>query len=140
MKIILDAMGGDFAPRATILGAVQAVKELDVQIVLVGRGDLILSELQRVGYSTIPAGMEILDAPDVVDMHDAPETVIKQRRDSSMIVGLHACRGPGRCLYFSRFHRCALNGCHVDCKTYSWRSTGGAVSNNSKRGWTVCAD
>ena len=90
MKIILDAMGGDLAPKATVLGAVQAVKELGAQVILVGRGDLILSELERIGYSTLPSGIEILDAPDVVDMHDAPETVVKQRKDSSMIVGLRA--------------------------------------------------
>ncbi len=93
MKIILDAMGGDLAPKAPVQGAVDAAKELGAEVVLVGRGDLILAELERIGHKTLPRGIEILDAPDVVDMHDAPDTVVKQRKDSSMIVGLRALAG-----------------------------------------------
>ena len=49
MRIILDAMGGDNAPQATVAGAVQAVKELGAQIILVGRGEEILQALREQG-------------------------------------------------------------------------------------------
>ena len=88
MKIILDAMGGDNAPQATVLGAVQAAKDFGAQITLVGRGEEILRVLGENGISDIPAGIEIANADDVVDMHDDPGKVIYKRKNSSMVIGL----------------------------------------------------
>ena len=88
MKIILDAMGGDHAPQAPVMGALQAMKQSDVQIVLVGRGEEILNVLRNQGVENLPAGMQIADAEDVVDMHDDPAAVIHKRKNSSMVVGL----------------------------------------------------
>ncbi len=88
MKIILDAMGGDLAPEAPVLGALEAVKAYGSQITLVGRGKEILDVLNKHGYSDLPAGLEIVNAEDVVDMHDDPAKVIHKRKDSSMVVGL----------------------------------------------------
>ena len=88
MKIILDAMGGDNAPQAPVLGALQAVRDFNAQIVLVGRGDEILKVLQSNGVVDLPAGMEIAHADDVVDMHDDPGAVIHKRKNSSMVIGL----------------------------------------------------
>ena len=45
MKIIIDAMGGDNAPQAPVKAAVQAVKELDVEIILVGQTQVLKKEL-----------------------------------------------------------------------------------------------
>lgn len=88
MKIILDAMGGDNAPEAAVLGAIQAQKAYGVEITLVGRGESILEVMGRHGISDLPEGMEIANADDVVDMHDDPGSVIHKRKNSSMIVGL----------------------------------------------------
>ena len=88
MKIILDAMGGDNAPEAPVLGAVEAAKEFGTQITLVGRGEEILSVMRSHGITDLPAGMEIANADDVVDMHDDPGSVIHKRKNSSMVVGL----------------------------------------------------
>ena len=88
MKIILDAMGGDFAPEAPVMGAIDAVKAYGAQIVLVGRGEEILNVLKKNGIENLPAGMEICHADDVVDMHDDPANVVRKRKNSSMIVGL----------------------------------------------------
>ena len=88
MKIILDAMGGDFAPEAPVLGAVDAVKAYGTQITLVGRGDEILEVLKKNGIENLPAGMEIANADEVVDMHDDPANVIRKKKNSSMVVGL----------------------------------------------------
>ena len=88
MKIILDAMGGDNAPKAVVLGALQAKKLNDVQITLVGSGEKILEVMHNEGIQDLPEGVEIANAEDVVDMHDDPATVIHKRKNSSMVVGL----------------------------------------------------
>ena len=88
MRILIDAMGGDHAPDEIVKGAIDAAKEFDVQIVLVGRGETILNSLSKLGYDTLPKGVEVANADDVVDMHDDPATVVRRRKDSSMVVGL----------------------------------------------------
>lgn len=88
MKIILDAMGGDNAPEAPVLGAIEAAKAYGAQITLVGRGEAILAVLGKHGIADLPEGVEIANADDVVDMHDDPGSVIHKRKNSSMIVGL----------------------------------------------------
>ena len=88
MKIILDAMGGDHAPEAPVLGAIEAAKSFGTQITLVGRGEEILSVMRKHGIDTLPEGMEIANADDVVDMHDDPGSVIHKRKNSSMVIGL----------------------------------------------------
>ena len=88
MKIILDAMGGDNAPEAPVLGAIEAAKAYGTEITLVGRGEAILEVMRKHGIENLPAGMEIANAEDVVDMHDDPGSVIHKRKNSSMIVGL----------------------------------------------------
>ena len=88
MKIILDAMGGDNAPEAPVLGAIEAAKTWGTQITLVGRGEAILEVMKKHGIDNLPEGMEIANADDVVDMHDDPANVVRKRKNSSMIVGL----------------------------------------------------
>lgn len=88
MRILIDAMGGDHAPDAIVKGAIDAAKEFSVSIVLVGRGEAILQSLGRLGYDTLPENIEVANADDVVDMHDDPATVVRKRKDSSMVVGL----------------------------------------------------
>lgn len=88
MRIIVDAMGGDLAPKAACLGAIRAAKELGCEVVLVGRGEAILQCLKNEGIDNLPQGVEIANADGVVEMHDDPATVVKQRKDSSMVVGL----------------------------------------------------
>ena len=88
MKIILDAMGGDHAPEAPVLGAVQAAKDFGAQITLVGKGDQILEVMRKHNISDLPTGIEIANADEVVDMHDDPANVIRKKKNSSMVVGL----------------------------------------------------
>ena len=88
MKIILDAMGGDLAPQAPVMAAVEAAKLYGLEIMLVGRGEEILGVLEKNGIRDLPQGLEIANAEDVVDMHDDPGTVLHKRKNSSMVVGL----------------------------------------------------
>ncbi len=87
MRIILDTMGGDNAPKAPVLGAIQAAKTYHVPISLVGREDEIRKVLEEEKL-TLPENVQIIHAEDVVDMHDDPAKVVHKRKDSSMVVGL----------------------------------------------------
>lgn len=89
MKIIVDAMGGDNAPHAPVRGALQAVKEYGIEVILVGKGEEILSVLHEDGISDLPAGVEISHAGQVVEMCDNPATAFKEKKDSSLTVGLN---------------------------------------------------
>ena len=87
MKIAVDAMGGDFAPKATIEGAVMAANELPegITIVLIGKQGMILDQLRKLSY---PAGsIEILNADDVIEMAEHPTRAISQKPNSSIGVG-----------------------------------------------------
>lgn len=88
MKIIIDAMGGDNAPEQIVLGALRSAKEFGVQIVLVGRGEEILASMRAHGWDTLPDGVEIANADDIVDMHADPADVVKKHKGSSMVLGL----------------------------------------------------
>ena len=93
MKIILDAMGGDNAPKAVTLGALDAVKDFGAEVILVGKGEQILEVLKEEGVNDLPAGLSIAHADDVVDMHDDPAAVLHKRKNSSMVVGLKMLAG-----------------------------------------------
>ena len=95
MRILVDAMGGDNAPDQIALGAIQAAKDFGCEVVLVGRGEAILRALKDQGIETLPKGVEIANADDVVDMHDDPATVVKKKKDSSMVVGLNMLKEGG---------------------------------------------
>lgn len=89
MKIIVDAMGGDNAPVSNVRGALSAVRELGVEVVLVGRGEEILKVLKEDGVDDLPPGVEIAHASEVVEMCDNPATAFKEKKDSSLTVGLN---------------------------------------------------
>ena len=89
MKIIVDAMGGDNAPQAVVQGALDAHKTLGVDILLVGRAADILKCVEACGETTLPKGVEIRDASEVVEICDDPATAFKVKKDSSLTVGLN---------------------------------------------------
>ena len=88
MKIIVDAMGGDNAPQAPVMGAIQANKEYGVNVTLVGIGEVILETLEKNGIKDLPAGVEIVHASEVVEMEDNPARAFRDKKDSSLTVGL----------------------------------------------------
>ncbi|MFP4091021.1 MAG: phosphate acyltransferase PlsX [Cyclobacteriaceae bacterium] len=87
MKIALDAMGGDFAPDATIEGIQLLLQELsaDHQIVLIGQQPLIEEQLEKRGINS-PA-LQIVHAEDVIGMDEHPTKAFTQKQDSSIGVG-----------------------------------------------------
>ena len=92
MKIIVDAMGGDFAPLAPVKGALLAHEKYGMEIVLTGRTEEIMRSVRECGRETLPAGVEIVNAEQVVEICDDPSTAFKQKKDSSLTVGLNLLR------------------------------------------------
>ena len=86
MEIVLDAMGGDRAPGVVVEGAVRAVRDLDVEIVLVGRPEAIEPELAK--YDTTELRLPIIPASQVVEMEEHPATAVRAKPDSSIVVGM----------------------------------------------------
>ena len=83
MKIIVDAMGGDNAPREIVKGALRARDELDLDLILVGRKEEVEACLQGDAKR-----VEIVDAREVVTMEDDPSTATRRKKNSSMAVAL----------------------------------------------------
>ncbi len=84
MRIAVDAMGGDFAPREIVEGTLRAARTFEdvTRLVLVGDQTAIEKELARQGDT--PDCIDILHASEVVGMHEPPATAIRRKKDSSI--------------------------------------------------------
>ncbi|WMI81744.1 phosphate acyltransferase PlsX [Anaerotignum sp. MB30-C6] len=85
--VALDAMGGDLAPIEIVKGAVDAVKELNVEIKLVGRQDAVNAELEK--YEFPKERIQVIHAEEVIGTEEVPTTAIRRKKDSSLVVGLN---------------------------------------------------
>ncbi len=88
ITVALDAMGGDNAPAEIVAGAVDAVKEHnDIRVLLTGREDAINEELKK---DTYPEGsITVIPASEVIETAESPVNAIRQKKDSSMVVGMN---------------------------------------------------
>ena len=86
IRIALDAMGGDYAPREMIKGGLLASEDPDIEVVFVGPEDVIKEEFEKCGYT----GSEVsfVHASEVIEMGESPVQAIKNKRDSSIVVGV----------------------------------------------------
>src|SRR5215212_3585272 len=84
-RIAVDAMGGDDAPLEIVKGALLATAEYPVEVLLVGKQEVIAETLSSLG-SPSPQHVEIVDAREVVDMDDPPITPLRRKRNSSIRV------------------------------------------------------
>ena len=89
MKIIIDAMGGDNAPVEIVKGALQGQKRFGVDVILTGDTTAILKAVESCGLTTLPKGVEIAHADEVVEMCDDPATVFRRKKNTSMGLGLN---------------------------------------------------
>lgn len=89
MRIALDAMGGDNAPRSTVLGALSAIKENPaVTIVLVGDEPAIRSHLP----GTLPDQIEIVHTTEVIEPDDEPVRAVRRKKNASLVVAVEMAR------------------------------------------------
>lgn len=86
MKIVLDAMGGDFGPEPNVEAAVTAAREFGYEVVLVGKQDQIRPLLVK--HNTAGLTLPIVHASEVIEMHEHPAQAVKSKKDSSIVVGL----------------------------------------------------
>ena len=85
VTVAVDAMGGDYAPRHEVAGAVEAVRSYDLQVILVGREDVLREELARHGdVSALP--IEIVHASERITMEDSAAKALRNKKDSSIRV------------------------------------------------------
>ncbi len=86
-RIAIDAMGGDNAPFEVVKGVVEASKSVKYKLALVGKEEVILNELKKYKYDE--SKIEVIDAREVVENCDNPTDAIKNKKNSSMVVGLN---------------------------------------------------
>ena len=84
MSIVLDAMGGDHAPREIVLGAVAAAPDIHCKIILVGDAATIQAYLP----TPVPSNIVIHPATQVIDMDEAPLAAIRAKKDASLVVAV----------------------------------------------------
>ena len=88
MNIIVDGMGGDKGTGEIVKGCVEAVNQLDINIIIVGKGDIIEEELIK--YEFPKGAIDIITANEIISNHEEPTLAIRRKKDSSMVVGLKA--------------------------------------------------
>jgi glycerol-3-phosphate acyltransferase PlsX len=90
MRIAIDAMGSDNAPRVEVEGSVQAAREYGFDLILVGDEQKIRKELA--GFSRHPSNISICHASEVVQMDESPAVAVRRKKDSSISVAVNLVR------------------------------------------------
>lgn len=93
MVILLDAMGGDNAPDANIKGAVRAINDIEAEVVLIGKEEVIKNRIKELygkdDIKEISPRLSIHHTSETIEMVDIPTQAIKHKKDSSMVVGFN---------------------------------------------------
>lgn len=84
MRISVDAMGGDYAPREVVAGTVDAARAFPhiTKLFLVGDEDAVRAELKK--HAPVPDSIEVVHASQVVGMEESPAVAIRRKKDSSI--------------------------------------------------------
>ena len=90
MRIVLDAMGGDHAPQATVAGAVWAARDFGVEVQLAGQPDVIEAQLRQNDVRGL--SLPIIAASQVIEMDDQPANAVRAKPHSSMAIGMQMLR------------------------------------------------
>lgn len=86
MKIVIDCMGGDNAPKSNVEGVVNAIKEYGVDVIVTGDKDILEKEFSN--YEFDKSKLEIVHTTEIVENEDKPVKAIRSKKDSSMVVAL----------------------------------------------------
>lgn len=87
MRIVVDGMGGDNAPKAIVGGVVEAIKEFDVEIAITGDKEILEQEFAT--YEFDRSKLEIIHTTEIIENEDKPVQAIRRKKDSSMVVALN---------------------------------------------------
>src|SRR5215470_4358088 len=89
LRVALDAMGGDHAPAAPVAGAVRAARAWGYEILLVGREAEVREALRQQGDLTgVGHLLQVVHAPEVIEMSEHPASAVRSKRHSSMATGV----------------------------------------------------
>lgn len=87
-KVAVDAMGGDNAPSEIVKGVVNAVNaRADVKVFLIGQEAVVKQELAK--YTFPSEQIELVDAPEVIEMAEPPAVAIRKKKQSSIVIGMN---------------------------------------------------
>lgn len=87
-RVALDVMGGDLAPAAQVAGAIEAARVHGYEIQLIGPEAIVRAELARQPHAGLDELLPVVDAPEVIGMHEHPAAAVRRKRKSSMAVGI----------------------------------------------------
>lgn len=86
MRIVVDGMGGDNAPKSNVEGVVNAIKEYEVNLIITGDKDILEKEFSN--YEFDKSKLEIVHTTEIIENEDKPVKAIRSKKDSSMVVAL----------------------------------------------------
>ncbi len=99
MRIVVDAMGGDYAPDVVIEGTIAAVKEYNTHVILVGDEKRVKQLLSRQKYTG--GNISVHHASDVIEMSESAATSVRRKRQSSIVVGINLVKEGKADAFFS---------------------------------------
>lgn len=103
MRIAVDAMGGDRAPGVVVEGAVQAARDLGLEIVLIGQRGAVQAELDR--YDTTGLTLTLHHASQIIEMDEHnPAAAVRASKDSSMVLGMEMVKRREADAFFTAGH------------------------------------
>ena len=86
MRILIDGMGGDHAPQEIVKGAIQAAREIDDTVVIIGAEDLIKAELDVQKWNG--SNIEVVNATEVITNNESPAMAVRKKKDSTINRGM----------------------------------------------------
>lgn len=93
MRIFVDAMGGDFAPGATVEGVAEALRVLpELQVTLAGVEKAMRPYLDKEKFKQVEDRVRLVETPEVISNHDSPVMAIRQKKGSGIVMGMLAVR------------------------------------------------
>ena len=91
MRIFVDAMGGDFAPKAAVEGTAEALRAMpDLHVTLAGVQEAMAPYLDKL--KNVASRVKIIETPEVISNHDAPVMAIRQKKGSGIVMGMLAVK------------------------------------------------
>ncbi len=106
MKILVDAMGGDFAPVEIVKGVVESVLADNVEVVLVGQQSVMEQELSK--YKGWESRIHLVNATQVIECSESPTEGVKNKPDSSIVVGMNLLKKGEGAAFVSAGHSGAM--------------------------------
>jgi glycerol-3-phosphate acyltransferase PlsX len=99
VRVVVDAMGGDHAPRVVVEGVIEAVRKFNVSVSLVGPSDVVCAELAKHKYDA--NRIAVVHADEVVGMDESPASAVRKKRNSSIVLGVNLVKEGQADAFFS---------------------------------------